>query len=257
MRVWPGEPYPLGRRSTARGPTSRCSPRWPSGSSSACSTPAARRRGSSCPRSPPSCWHGYLPNVVPGPALRLPRPRAVGPRRRASAAIPPSSCSTPTPRRSRARCGGTRPSSPTASSDPDGSPQRRSTARRSCPSRVVTNPFFDWGNDRPPRIADARHGDLRGPRQGLHPAPPGHPRGAARHLRRPAHPAAIDHLKRLGVTAVELLPVHQFVQDSLPARARACATTGATTRSATSRRTTSTPLPAAPRASRCRSSSRW
>ena len=26
-----------------------------------------------------------------------------------------------------------------------------------------------------------------------------------------AHPAAIEHLKRLGVTAVELMPVHHFV----------------------------------------------
>src|SRR5439155_23045876 len=30
-----------------------------------------------------------------------------------------------------------------------------------------------------------------------------------------AHPASIEYLKTLGVTAVELLPVHQFVQDSL------------------------------------------
>jgi isoamylase len=28
-----------------------------------------------------------------------------------------------------------------------------------------------------------------------------------------AHPAAIEHLRRLGVTAVELMPVHQFVHD--------------------------------------------
>src|SRR5258708_10331699 len=28
-----------------------------------------------------------------------------------------------------------------------------------------------------------------------------------------AHPAVIEHLQRLGVTAVELLPVHQFVHD--------------------------------------------
>ena len=35
-----------------------------------------------------------------------------------------------------------------------------------------------------------------------------------------AHPEAIKYLQRLGVTAVELLPVHQFVQDSTPARSR-------------------------------------
>ena len=36
-----------------------------------------------------------------------------------------------------------------------------------------------------------------------------------------AHPAMIEHLQKLGVTAVELMPVHQFVQRPPPARARA------------------------------------
>ena len=35
----------------------------------------------------------------------------------------------------------------------------------------------------------------------------------ARHLRGLAHPAVIDHLRRLGITAIELMPVHAFVQD--------------------------------------------
>ena len=29
-----------------------------------------------------------------------------------------------------------------------------------------------------------------------------------------AHPAAVKYLQRLGITAIELLPVHQFVHDS-------------------------------------------
>jgi isoamylase len=45
---------------------------------------------------------------------------------------------------------------------------------------------------------------------------------------------SIDYLKRLGVTAVELLPVHAFVDEPHLVE-RACATTGATTRSASSR----------------------
>ena len=80
---------------------------------------------------------------------------------------------------------------------------------------MVINPFFDWGNDRPPRTPWHETVDLRGPRQGGHQAPP---RRRARELRGTyaglAHPAVIEHLQRLGVTAVELLPVHQFVHDS-------------------------------------------
>ena len=69
------------------------------------------------------------------------------------------------------------------------------------------------------------------------PAHPERAREAARHLRRawPSEPA-IDHLHRLGVTAVELLPVHHHVDDRHPGRKRAASTTGATTRSASSPR---------------------
>ena len=54
---------------------------------------------------------------------------------------------------------------------------------------------------------------LRGARPRVHQAAPRGPARAARHLRRPGHPAAIGHLSSLGVTAVELLPVHEFADD--------------------------------------------
>ena len=81
------------------------------------------------------------------------------------------------------------------------------------PKNVVINPFFDWGNDRPPHIpyhdtviyeAHVRGLTLR------HPEVPLHQRGTYAGI---AHPAVIEHLKRIGVTAVELLPVHQFVPE--------------------------------------------
>ena len=60
-----------------------------------------------------------------------------------------------------------------------------------------------------------RDGHLRGPRQGPHhaatPEIPEHLRGTYAGL---AHPAVIEHLTRLGVTAVELLPVHHFVTEA-------------------------------------------
>jgi isoamylase len=79
---------------------------------------------------------------------------------------------------------------------------------------VVTNPYFDWQDDRPLRIpynetiiyeAHVRGMTMR------HPAIPPDVRGTYSGL---AHPAMIRHLRRLGVTSVELLPVHQFVHDS-------------------------------------------
>jgi len=81
------------------------------------------------------------------------------------------------------------------------------------PKSVVTTSHFDWENDRPPLTPlhdsvlyelhvkgfTARHPDipeeLRGTYAGL------------------AHPVAIEYLKKLGITAVELMPVHEFVDD--------------------------------------------
>ena len=90
-----------------------------------------------------------------------------------------------------------------------------------------------------------RHRHLRAARQGLHRSCttgcPSTLRGTYAGL---ATAAVIDYLSDLGVTAVELLPVHQFVSEPRRRRARADATTGATTRSASSPRTTPTPPPA-------------
>jgi len=81
------------------------------------------------------------------------------------------------------------------------------------PKSIVANPFFDWGDDRHPRTPwnstviyethvkglTIRHPDIdpavRGTYAGL------------------ASPAVIDHLVSLGITAVELQPVHHFIQD--------------------------------------------
>jgi len=102
---------------------------------------------------------------------------------------------------------------PYAFSDgPDG-PATKSDSARFVPKSVVISPYFDWSDDRHPRTPwhetvlyethvkgiTARHPEvppeLRGTYLGLSSSP------------------VIDHLKRLGVTAVELMPVHQFVHD--------------------------------------------
>lgn len=79
---------------------------------------------------------------------------------------------------------------------------------------VVINPFFDWEGDRRPEHAYNEtliyEAHVKGLTQ-LHPEVPEEIRGTYAGI---AHPAVTDHLTRLGVTAIELMPVHQFVQDS-------------------------------------------
>ncbi|MEI6252723.1 MAG: glycogen debranching protein GlgX, partial [Mycobacteriaceae bacterium] len=78
---------------------------------------------------------------------------------------------------------------------------------------VVINPFFNWGSDHAQRtpyhetIIYEAH--VKGMTQ-THPAVPEHLRGTYAGL---AHPAVIAHLKSLHVTAIELMPVHQFMTD--------------------------------------------
>ena len=61
------------------------------------------------------------------------------------------------------------------------------------PRSVVIHDAFPWGEDVRPRIAVGRHGDLRAARARVHAAAPGHPAGAARHLRR-ARPPGRDRV---------------------------------------------------------------
>ncbi|MFJ9821321.1 glycogen debranching protein GlgX [Streptomyces sp. NPDC101151] len=80
---------------------------------------------------------------------------------------------------------------------------------------VVTDPHFDWGEDRPPCHAYADSVIYEAHVRGMtrtHPEVPERLRGTYAGL---AHPAVLEHLTSLGVTAVELMPVHQFVQDGV------------------------------------------
>jgi glycogen operon protein len=79
---------------------------------------------------------------------------------------------------------------------------------------VVVNPYFDWGNDRRPDIPYHHSVIYETHVKGLterHPEVPKDMRGTYAAI---GHPAIIEHLKGLGVTAVELMPVHQFVHDN-------------------------------------------
>jgi glycogen operon protein len=80
---------------------------------------------------------------------------------------------------------------------------------------VVVNPYFDWSGESSPSIdyndTVIYEAHVKGMTE-LHPEVPEDQRGTYAGL---SHPAVIDHLKNLGVTAIELMPVHQFVNDSV------------------------------------------
>ncbi len=81
------------------------------------------------------------------------------------------------------------------------------------PRSVVVNPSFDWGNDRLPDIAYHHSVIYEAHVKGMtmnHPGLPERLRGTYAGI---AHPLIVEHLTRLGVTAIELMPVHHFIHD--------------------------------------------
>lgn len=79
---------------------------------------------------------------------------------------------------------------------------------------AVVNPYFDWGNDQHPNISyhDSviYEAHVRG-MTNLNLDVPPDIRGTYAGL---AYPSVIEYLRKLGVTAIELMPIHQFVNDS-------------------------------------------
>ncbi|WP_269306755.1 glycogen debranching protein GlgX [Aeromicrobium sp. HA] len=81
------------------------------------------------------------------------------------------------------------------------------------PYSIVINPYFDWANDRLPRTPYNESLIYEAHVKGLtmtHPDVPESLRGTYAGI---AHPSIVEHLKSIGVTAIELLPVHQFLND--------------------------------------------
>jgi isoamylase len=79
---------------------------------------------------------------------------------------------------------------------------------------VVINPFFDWAGDRHPHTPYSDTFIYEAHVKGLTKLHPGIPEDQRGSYGGVAHPVMIEHYQKLGVTAVELMPVHQFINDS-------------------------------------------
>ena len=211
MEVWPGHPYPLGATYDGAGTNFSLFSEVATRVELCLFDEAGIETRIELPEVTAFCWHGYLPRVGPGQryGYRVHGPWAPASGHRCDAskllldpyakAIEGEVTWTDAPYTYR-----------------HGNPDERCTDDSApvVPRSIVVNPFFDWGRDRPLKTPlhhtiiyevhvkgfTARHPDI----------PPEH-RGTYAGL---AHPVAIDYLSRLGVTAVELLPVHQFIHDA-------------------------------------------
>ncbi len=204
--AWPGRPYPLGAHHDGGG-TNFCVFSAVADGVQLCETRV------DLPERTGDCWHGYLPQVGPGQRYGY----------RVQGAYAPAEGVRCNPAKllldpyARAIAGGVRwgpsvygyvrddPAADLARSDEDSAP--------AVPRAVVVDGSFDWGSDRRPAtpldetIVYELH--VKGFTK-QHPDVPPELRGTYAGL---GSPPVIDYLTRLGVTAVELLPVHQFVQD--------------------------------------------
>ena len=155
-------------------------------------------------------WHGYLPDVGPGQryGYRVHGPYAPARGHRCNPAkllLDPYGKAVDGQVRWHEAVFGYRFDDPSSPSAADSAPFM--------PVNVVINPCFDWGDDRPPRTPYHETVIYEAHVRGLtmrHPALAEEIRGTYAGL---AHPAVIEHLTGLGVTAVELMPVHQFVSE--------------------------------------------
>lgn len=97
--------------------------------------------------------------------------------------------------------------------DPEG--RNREDSAPHMMKSVVVNPFFDWSNDQHPNIAynDSviYEAHVRG-MTNLNENVPPQIRGTYAGL---AYPSVVKYLKDLGITALELMPVHQFIDDTM------------------------------------------
>lgn len=156
-------------------------------------------------------WHAYIPNLQPGQryGYRVHGPYAP---ERGHRCNPAKLLLDPYAKAIEGKGDGGQPLFSYDFGDPDSFNDEDSLGHTMY--SIVVNPFFDWGDDRPPRHEYHDTVIYEAHVKGLtmtHPEVPEEIRGTYAGL---AHPAIIDHLQDLGITAIELLPVHQFVQDS-------------------------------------------
>jgi len=211
MKIWPGNPYPLGATYDGGGTNFALFSELADRVELCLFDEDGTETRVDLPEREALVWHGYLPRVVPGQRYGY---RVHGPYDPANGlrCNPAKLLLDPYAK----AIDGHNEWSEALFAYRFGDPQSRNDADSAvfAQKSVVVNPFFDWANDRPLRIPFWETVIYETHVKGVtmrHPGIPDDVRGTYSGL---AHPRMIEHFRELGVTAVELMPVHQFVHDS-------------------------------------------
>jgi isoamylase len=210
MEIWPGTPYPLGATFDGAGTNFAVFSEVAERVELCLFEPGGAETRIDLPEVNAFVWHGYVPRVQPGQRYGF---RVHGPYdpRAGHRCNPNKLLLDPYTKAVDGQIDwdeslfGYRFRYPDDRNDADSAPHMMKS--------VVINPYFDWQDDRRPRIPYHETVIYEAHVKGLtikHPDIPPDIRGTYAGL---AQPVMIDHLRKLGVTAVELMPVHQFVQD--------------------------------------------
>jgi glycogen operon protein len=211
MAAWPGSAYPLGATYDGAGTNFALFSGVAERVELCLFDAAGTENRVTLPEMDGFVWHGYLPGIGPGQRYGY---RVHGPYEPAAGhrCNPAKLLLDPYAKAIEGHVDW----APAVFSYQFASPGKRNTEDSAphVPRSVVINPYFDWGADRPPGTpyheSVIYEAHVRGLTK-LHPAVPEAERGTYLGM---SHPAVIEHLQGLGVTAVELMPVHQFVTDA-------------------------------------------
>ncbi len=211
VNAWPGSPYPLGSRWDGRGTNFTLFSEHADGVELCLFDREGYELRLPMTEQTNFIWHCYLPGVSPGQRYGF---RVAGPHDPAKGHRFNANKVLLDPYAKAIDCDVDW--DPAVFAYPLGGSDLESDDRDSgphVPKAVVINPFFDWRDDRPPSIpwheTVIYETHVKGISM-LHPEVEPQLRGTYAGL---ASPPVIDYLRSLGVTAVELQPVHHFVQD--------------------------------------------
>jgi isoamylase len=211
-KIWPGNNYPLGSSYDGAGTNFSIFSEIAEGVDLCLFDDHGNETKIALPEVTSFCWHGYLPNVGPGQRYGF---RVHGPwnPQEGQRCHPSKLLLDPYARAVEGEVKWDQAVFTYSFDDPDGSLNDADSAPF-MPKSVVINPYFDWSNDRHPRTrwheAIIYEVHVKGFSVNF-PEIPEELRGTYAAL---AHPKAIEYFTKLGITAVELMPVHQFIQDS-------------------------------------------
>ncbi|MFA9444569.1 glycogen debranching protein GlgX [Egicoccus sp. AB-alg6-2] len=212
LEIWPGQPYPLGATYDGFGTNFALFSEAADRVELCLFDEAGEEQRVRLTEVTGYVWHGYLPTIGPGQRygyrVHGPYDPANGSRCNPSKLLidPYAKAVDGELQWNQAVFGYT-------FGDPDGPPNTEDSAPF-VPRSVVANPYFEWGDDRHPHTPMHETVIYEVHTKGLtqrHPDVPENQRGTYAGL---THPAVIDYLTDLGVTAVELLPVHRHVPES-------------------------------------------